>query len=303
MAETKAEGPAPGQVCSAVEEGSLPTEAGSVPPWTARRGPSHSPAPEHCVAKEWAGGEVRGGWPYTKSGPILAPSATGKAAALKRQQINPPADYQSTNTDWLPCAGCFTLGAEEKRVHRPGWAPAWAPPGPTDRIPEVSDQTHTAASSEKAHFSGVKIHSSSDSQGGSNPEEERGVNSTEVGQFSGWHRCPERLCKGSTTCPACWGGGGGGDSRVDTQYCECAPRPQKERSPWKVMPRSFTHASLDQFLRAARQGSKLPPALPIGGSVVWKPPGQQGHRQGGGKSQLHCQPGAGPGRGQTAGAL
>lgn len=53
---------------------------------------------------------------------------------------------------------------------------------PPDRIPEVNDLTHTPASCEKAPFSGVRIQSSSDPQGGSDPEEEReGVNNKEVG--------------------------------------------------------------------------------------------------------------------------
>lgn len=77
-----------------------------------------------------------------------------------------------------------------------------------DRIPELSDQMHTQARCEKAHSSGVTTHSSSESRGGSDPEEEReGVNSMVlVGrhtEFSGWHlRYPGRLSKGSTPCPA-----------------------------------------------------------------------------------------------------
>lgn len=85
------------------------------------------------------------------------------------------------------------------------------PPGPPDRIPEVSDQTHTAASGEKAHFSGVKIHISSDSQGGSNPEEEReGVNSTEVGDSPGGTGVWRGSAKEAP--PVLHVGGGGGEA-------------------------------------------------------------------------------------------
>lgn len=54
------------------------------------------------------------------------------------------------------------------------------------RIPEVHDPTHTQARCAKAHFSGVRIHSSSDSQGSDDPEEEREGDNSMVGKEVLW---------------------------------------------------------------------------------------------------------------------
>lgn len=75
-----------------------------------------------------------------------------------------------------------TLGAEKKeRVSTEcSQTRVGTQPSCVDRIPEVKDQTHTVQLG-KGSFPGVKTHSSSASQVGSDPEEEREVSTAWCG--------------------------------------------------------------------------------------------------------------------------